>query len=154
VGSKLVVLLFDLQVSLITVIVAAGFTSSPRPHVRSRMFVRCLTVPALVLFVVLLTPVKVGVPLAWMALTATMLIVPALSCLRIGSSPGPSDDDGGGGSGPDLPPGFPESPRGGVPFPDAGPSRIRVRDHASPRLPKLTRWREREPARESTPTKR
>jgi hypothetical protein len=152
VGSKLIVLLFDLQVSLVTVSVAAGFASSPRARVRSRMFMRCLTVPALVLVVVLLAPAKVGVPLAWMALTATMLVVPAVSCLRIGSSPGRSDDDSGGGSGRDRPSGPPEPSGGDFPLPDAGPSRVRVRDHSSPRLPDLKRSREREPERESLPS--
>jgi hypothetical protein len=151
VGSKLVVLLFDLQVSLVTVSVAAGFASSPRAQLRSRMLVRCLTVPALVVLVVLVAPAKVGVPLAWMALTVTMLVVPAVSCLRIGSSPGRSDDDGGGGSGPDPRSGPPEPSGGDFPLPDAERSRVRVRDHSSPRLSDLKRWRDREPERKSAP---
>jgi hypothetical protein len=156
VGSKLIVLLFAVEVSFVTVCVVAGFSTGRRART-SRMFVRCLSVPALVLLVVLVAPAQVAVLLAWVALIMAMLVVSALSCVRVGPSQGPSDEDGGGGGGggggpgPDRPSGLPKPPRGGVPLPDADPSRVRVRDHSSPKLPYLKRWREREPEREPGP---
>lgn len=154
-GSKLIVLLFAVEVSFVTVCVVAGFSTGQRART-SRMFARCLSVPALVLLVVLVAPAQVAVLLAWVTLIMAMLVVSALSCLRLGPSQGPSDEDGGGGggggSGPDRPSGPPEPSGGDFPLPDAGPSRVRVRDHSSPRLPDLKRWREREPERESLPS--
>ena len=150
VGSKLIVVLFAVEVSFVTVCVVAGFSSGRRAR-KSRMLARCLWVPAVVLLVVLVAPAQVALGLAWVTLIVAMVVVSAMSCVRLGPSDGPSDEDGGGGSGPDRPPGFPEPPRGGVPLPDADPSRVRVRDHTSPRPPYLTRWREREPERESVP---
>jgi ABC-type antimicrobial peptide transport system permease subunit len=159
VGSKLVVLLFAVEVSFVTVCVVAGFSTGRRART-SRIFVRCLSVPALVLLVVLVAPAQVAVLLAWVTLIIAMLVVSALSCVRLGPPQGPSDEDdgggGGGGSGPDRPSGFPEPPRGGAPLPDADPSRVRVRDHSSPKLPYVKRWREREPERQPVrrPTQR
>jgi hypothetical protein len=147
VGSKLIVVMFALEVSFVTVCVVAGFAPGRRPHSRSHLFMRCLSVPVLVLLVVIVAPEQVAVPLGWMTLITAMFVIPALSCLRLDAPPDPSDEDGGGGSGPDRPSGPPESPRGGVPLPDAGPSRVRVRDHGSPRTRYLSRWREREPER-------
>ena len=84
-----------------------------------------------------------------------MMFVPALLYRRPGSSPDAPDDDGGGGSGPEPPPARPASPRGGVPLPDAEPSRRRVRDHhpvvlGGPRLRRAAR----EPERPPTPSRR
>lgn len=149
-GSKLIVLLFAFEVSFVTVCVVAGFSGGRRSP-RSRMYVRCLWVPVLVLFVVLLAPAQVAVGLAWVTLIVAMLVVPAWSCRRLDPPSGPPDEDGGGGSGPDRPSDLPVPPRGGLPLPDADPSRLRVRDHSSPRIAHLKRWREREPERKPVP---
>jgi hypothetical protein len=61
------------------------------------------------------------------------------------SPPADGEDDGGGGSPPR--PQAPSGPRpGGVPLPDAGPARVRLREPA--RLADLLPARDRRPARE------
>ena len=85
----------------------------------------------------------------------SVVFVPALLYHRPGSSPPDApDDDGGGGPGPEPPPARPTAPRGGVPLPDAEPSRRRVRDHnrvvfGGPRLRRPAR----EPQRPPTPSR-
>jgi hypothetical protein len=151
VGSKLIVVMFALEVSFVTVCVVAGFAPGRRPNSRSRVLVRCLSAPGLVLLIVLVAPEQLAVPLGWMTLIIAMFVIPALSCRRLDAPPDSSDEDGGGGgSGPDPPSGSPESPRGGIPLPDADPSRVRVRDHSAPKTRRLKRWREREPGRSPT----
>lgn len=56
-----------------------------------------------------------------------------------------SPPDGGGGEDPPGPPLVPTDPRGGVPLPDAGPSRDRVRDHDRSRRSSWPRRSAREP---------
>ena len=98
-SPKLIVVFFALEVSFVTVCVVAGFATGRRPHSRAHVFVRCLAVPALVLFVVLVAPEQVAVPLAWVTLITAMVVIPALSCRTPANPPpGPSDEDGGGGS--------------------------------------------------------
>jgi hypothetical protein len=76
-----------------------------------------------------------------------VLMIPAL---RDGPLPpqGPSDSgsDEGWGRGPRKPPKEPDSPRGGIPLPDAVPARVRLRDHR--KLAELLPRTERRPARE------
>jgi hypothetical protein len=76
-----------------------------------------------------------------------VLMIPAL---RDGPLPpqGPSDSgsDEGWGRGPRKPPKEPDSPRGGIPLPDALPARVRLRDHR--KLAELLPRTERRPARE------
>jgi hypothetical protein len=75
-----------------------------------------------------------------------VLIIPAL---REGPGMPPKPDGGsddGGGWGPKRPPKSPDSPRGGIPLPDAIPAAVRLRDHT--RLADHHRSRERRPARE------
>ena len=144
-------MLVAVEVSLVTVCVVAGFASGRGSTYWSRVFVRCLSVPALVLFAVLVAPEQVAVPLGWVTLITAMLVVPALSCRNVDRPPGPPDENGGGGPGPDPPSGSPEPPRGGVPLPDADPSRVRVRDHSSAKIRYLKRWRERQLERDPVP---
>jgi hypothetical protein len=78
---------------------------------------------------------------------AAVLIIPALRDNP--EFPPPRSDPGsddGWGRGPDRPPTRPETPKGGIPLPDAVQARVRLRDHGrlADRLPK----RERRPARE------
>jgi hypothetical protein len=81
---------------------------------------------------------------------AAVLIIPAL---RDGPEfpPHPSDpgSDGGWGRGPNPPPTPPDSPRGGIPLPDAEQPLIRLRDHRklTERLPRRERRPTREPER-------
>jgi hypothetical protein len=75
-----------------------------------------------------------------------VLIIPAL---REGPGLPPNPDGGsddGGGWGPKSPPKSPDSPRGGIPLPDAVPAAVRLRDHG--RLADRHRPRERRPSRE------
>jgi hypothetical protein len=70
-----------------------------------------------------------------------VLIIPAL---REGPGLPPKPDTGsdeGGGWGPKRPPKSPDSPRGGIPLPDAVPAGVRLRDHT--RLADHHRKRER-----------
>ncbi len=59
------------------------------------------------------------------------------------------EDDDGWGRGPKLPPKPPAPPRGGIPLPDAIPSRVRLREpgRLSERLPHRERRPIREPSR-------
>jgi hypothetical protein len=75
-----------------------------------------------------------------------VLMLPALR--EPPDSPPWSDSDDGWGRGPREPPKPPESPRGGIPLPDAAPARVRLRDHR--RLADLLPRRDRRPAREPT----
>jgi hypothetical protein len=83
---------------------------------------------------------------AIVVIAAAVLILLALG-RRQEPPPGRSDPDSDGGTGLDLPPRTPpESPRGGLPLPDASPARARLRDHA--RLAERRPLRQRRPARE------
>jgi len=81
---------------------------------------------------------------------AAVLILPALRDSPE-FPPGRPDPglDGGWGRGPDLPPKPPDSPRGGIPLPDAEPASVRLRDHRTltEQLPKRERRPSREPER-------
>jgi hypothetical protein len=87
---------------------------------------------------------------------AAVLILPAL---RDGPDfpPQQSDpgSDGGWGRGPDRPQSPPDSPRGGIPLPDAEQARVRLRDHRklSERLPGRVRRPAREPVRRPVPAR-
>lgn len=80
-----------------------------------------------------------------------VLLFPAL---REGPAPPGSDSgsDDGWGRGPGRPPQPPETPRGGIPLPDAVQARIRLRDDR--RLADHLARRERRPAREPRPARR
>jgi hypothetical protein len=85
-----------------------------------------------------------GVHLVGLACIA-LLLIPALREHPV--PPGDSDsgsDDGWGNL--RQPPERPETPRGGIPLPDAEPARIRLREPG--RLAELLPARERRPARE------
>jgi hypothetical protein len=97
---------------------------------------------------------QVFVGLAWLMLMAALIVVPVLSAEGRDRLPGPSDGDDGGGSGPDRPNGSSEPPDGGIPLSDADPSRTRLRDHGSPKIRSVTRWRSREPDRGPAPAPR
>ena len=75
---------------------------------------------------------------------AAALLIPALR----GSDKPPRSDSGDDGWGNQRPPAptRPVRPGPGLPLPDAGPSRFRLRDHR--RLPDLLPGRERRPVRE------
>ncbi len=144
------VLLVAVELALVTVCVVAGRAMGRRSNFWARVLLGCLSVPALVLSVALVAP-QAAVALAWLMLMAAFIVVPAVSCLGPDSLPGASEEDDGGGSGPDRPPVSPDPPNGGVPLPDADPSRTRLRDHGSPRIRYVTRWRSREPERGPVP---
>lgn len=88
-------------------------------------------------------------------LLVTILLAPVLLPRRFlypsdgGSAADDSDTEGGGGRGPQSgPPKPPDTPRGGLPLPDAQPTRVRLRDHARPALtPQRPRRSAREPER-------
>jgi hypothetical protein len=89
------------------------------------------------------------VSMAWFF--CALILVPAL-LFRPDASPGSStDEDPGGGGGPQGPPSRDPDP-GGIPLPDAEQSRERVRDHVRPRRRWLRRRAVRE--REQTPSHR
>jgi hypothetical protein len=79
---------------------------------------------------------------------AAVLIIPALrDSPEFPPGRPDSGSDGGWGRGPDQPPKpAPDSPRGGIPLPDAEQARIRLRDHRT--LSEQLPGRERRPARE------
>lgn len=143
-------LLAAVELALVTVCVVAGLAMGRRSHFWARVSLGCILLPSLVLFVALVAP-QVAVALAWLMLMAAFIVVPVLSCQGPDPRRGPSDLDDGGGSGPDRPPVSPEPPDGGVPLPDADPSRTRLRDHGSPKIRSVTRWRSREPERRRAP---
>jgi hypothetical protein len=114
--------------------------SSKVPHMPARGHV------SMELFVVL-----------WLVVVPAALLLTAVLWGRRGSPPGRSDpgSDDGRGRGPELPRTPPDAPRGGIPLPDAEPSRARIRDHGrlADRVParqrRSTRDPERRPARTS-----
>lgn len=148
-------------------VLAAGSSRERRSHFWIRV-VSMPLVPALVIagFVgvgeIGLLPdwaVRTTLMLLVFFIIPAMMFVPALLYRRPGSSPDARDDDDdddrGGGPGPEPPPARPTVPRGGVPLPDAEPSRRRVRDHnrvvfGGPRLRRPAR----EPERLPTPSRR
>ena len=124
-----------------------------RSHFRARVTVACAVGPAWLasLVVLLILSASLGsqsdgsalYTLIWVTFFLWIPVaacVPAVFFRRAGDPPGGSDDDDGG-SGRDRPP-SPSEPPGGIPLPDAGQARTRLRDHASrplrdapPRLP-------------------
>lgn len=79
-----------------------------------------------------------------------VLLLPALRDAPVEPYPRPdSDGDDGWGHGPSAPPDRPGPPSGGIPLPDAQPSRIRFREpgRIAERLPRRSRRPAREPAR-------
>ena len=150
----MIVLLVAVELALVTVCVVSGLAMGRRSHFWGRVLLGCVLLPSSFLFVALVAPERVFVPLALLILMAAFIVVPLLSCEGPDRLSGPSDGDDGGGSGPDRPPASPEPPDGGVPLPDADPSRARLRDHGSPKIRYLTRWRSREPERGPAPAPR
>jgi hypothetical protein len=79
-----------------------------------------------------------------------VLLIPALKDTPVTPDRRPdSDGDDGWGRGPQAPPPPPQSPRGGIPLPDAQPARVRLREHGrlGERMPPRQRRPIREPAR-------
>ena len=131
-GTVVILLLAAAECGLVMLSVLAGFAMGRRPHFWARVSVGCVFVPALGLVVALVVP-----PAVVLILIGGLIAVPAWSCQSLDPPPGPSDEGHGRDwSGPDRPPGSPERPRGGVPLPDADPSRIRVRDHTKSKVGK------------------
>ena len=157
VSKQAIIFLPVVELCLVAACLSAGSDLERRSHFWLRMFLVCLSLPALLLLILAANLLNVlsehaALVLATMVVFAALLAVPASLCRSPDSSPGPSDDESGGGPGPDRPPASPEPPRGGVPLPDADLSRIRVRDHGSPKIRSVKRRRAREPEREPVPT--
>lgn len=118
---------------------AAGPASERRPRFWVVLSLVPLIATCLVLLVLLVTPSGSRHGVMWalglLALPVLMLGPPMLY-RRPGPSPEPGEGEGGGGEGggPDAPRSAPPAPRGGVPLPDAGPARVRLRDHDAARL--------------------
>ena len=144
-------------------VIAAGSSRERRSH----FWVRVMSLPLVAAIVVagFVAIGEIGLLPGWAVRTTLMLLVffivpalmlvPALLYRGPGSSPDASDDDGGGGPGPEPPPARPTTPRGGIPLPDAAPSRRRVRDEhrvvfADPPLRRPVR----DPRRPATPSHR
>lgn len=128
---------------LVMVCVMVALSVGRRPHFWPRVFLGCLGLPSVVLSIVLVTTGHLASELACPIIFAALIAVPFAASHSLEP---PSDhrrgDDGGGG--PDQPAGPPNSPRGDVPLSDADPSALRVRDHSSPKLPRVSRRREHE----------
>ncbi len=141
----------DLVVAAACVMVALSFR--PRPYFWPRVFLGYVELPSLVLAVVLVTADHVPSLLVCPIGFAALIAVPFASSQSMDppSNP-PRGDDGWGRPGPDRPIGPPPSPRGDVPLPDGAPSRLRVRDHSSPKIPRVTRRRGREHEPMPTPS--
>jgi hypothetical protein len=75
-----------------------------------------------------------------------VLMFPALKDNSIGPDHPDGEGGDGWGRGPKLPPSKPKPPRGGIPLPDAVPSRVRLREPG--RLSDRVGRHERRPARE------
>lgn len=86
-----------------------------------------------------------GVHLVGLACVA-ILMFPALKDTPAPKPRRDGESDEGWGRGPKLPPSPPESPRGGIPLPDAVPATVRLREHG--RLGERRAPRERRPTRE------
>jgi hypothetical protein len=147
--STAIVTVVFLELFLVALWIAVGAGRERRSHFWVRLLLACLAVPALVaatgfmaLNVLSADVAKVLLPPVFLCGVAALMLVPGLLYRGSGSSPGPSDSDGGGGSGPRRPPRPPESPRGGIPLPDADQARTRARDHSRPRF---DRWQRRRP---------
>jgi hypothetical protein len=156
VSKQAIIFVPVVELGLVAACLSAGSDLERRSHFWLRMFLVCLSLPAVLMLIVAANRLNVlsehaALVLATVAVFAALLAMPALLCRTPESSPGPSDDEGGGGPAPDRPPASPESPRRGVPLPDADPSRIRLRDHDSPKIRSVKRRRAREPEREPVP---
>jgi hypothetical protein len=163
VKSSIVVWLVAFELALAGICIAAGSPANRRSHFWLRLVLGCLAVPlvpvaVLAVLVVSGLPEDVGtavlsvVPLV---VIASLMFVPALLYHRSGPSPGQSDENGGGGSGPYRPSSPPTGPGGGLPLPDADQARARARDHNGPRLGDAKPRRPaREPVRAPGPAKR
>lgn len=75
-----------------------------------------------------------------------VLMFPALRDNHTGPDHPDSEGGEGWGRGPKVPPAKPRPPRGGIPLPDAVPSRVRLREHG--RLGEHLPQHQRRPARE------
>lgn len=127
----------------------AGFAR--RSHFWTRVLLCCLVLPALLVAVAHLWPDHVASRVGMFVLLAALIAAPVASCKRPMPQSDPPGGADNGGPGPNRPVGPPDPPRGEVPLPDADPSPVRVRDHRSPQIPRLRRWREREPQHEPIP---
>ncbi len=147
-----------LSVEAILIGVLIGYVFACPQCRRSRFWLRFAgLVTAVVLpgLVAILAPVgeQAAGPLFWLGLLwggSADRGVEVCALPRMGSDPGPDDEDGEGpGPGGSRP--TPPAPVGGIPLPDAEPSLTRVRDHRSPRRAprrrRPTRQRERLPSR-------
>jgi hypothetical protein len=96
-----------------------------------------------------------GLHLLGLVMVAMLLIMFVRSETTSAWSPPEDGGDGGGGNDRVLP-GRPGGPRdGGLPLPDAGPPRVRLRDHRrlADLLPRPSRRPVEEPGRERTPAR-
>jgi hypothetical protein len=145
----MIVVLAVVELALVTVCVLAGHAMGRRSHFWARVLLGCVVLPASIVFVALVAPAHTTAGFAWLMLMAAFIVVPVSLSDGSESPPGPSDEDGGGGSGPDRPPRSPGPSGGGVPLPDADPSRTRLREHgATTGIRRVKRRRSREPERE------
>ena len=126
------------------------------PPLATKLLVR---LPPVVAFVALGTAEALGAhamaqPLALLAIMLAPVLLPRTVLYPDAGEPPPErpDGDDGGGPGPEPDPVRPpDTPRGGIPLPDAEPARIRLRDHDRP---PLVPPRQRRPAREPAPAPR
>jgi hypothetical protein len=162
-GSLIIVVVF-LEPGLVALWIAAGSAKQRRSHFWLRVVLASATVPAfmaglLAIARLNLLPDEVAKPslsLLFFLGVMALMFVPGLLYRTPGSSPGPSEDDGGGGPGAGPPPSSPDAPRGGIPLPDADLASARTRDHAAPKFDPLTERRPahrpvRSPARRRSP---
>ncbi len=158
----MLVWLIVFALTFVAVALSAGSSQQRRSHFWVRVGLAFVAMPLLVASVVIAVGLVGGLPDGAVAALLVLLIfvfvpalffVPALLYRRSGSSPGScEDDDGGWGPGPDPPLSPPETPRGGLPRPDAEPARIRVRDHTGPEFDRvIPRRPAREPERTPAP---
>jgi len=141
-----IVLLGTVELVLVTVCVMVALSFGRRRHFWPRVFLCGLALPSLALSALLMAFDHLPVELVCPIIFATVTAIPFTSSQSLNppSSPPGGDDDSG--PGPDRPLDPPQPPRGDVPLPDGDPSRHRVRDHSSPKAPRVPRRREHEPA--------
>jgi hypothetical protein len=154
-GSSLAVWLIVFALAFVALAISAGSSKQRRSHFWIRVLLAFLAMPLSAVAVVVAVGLVGGLPdgaavalllLLVFLFVPALFFVPALLYRQSGSSPGSSEDNGGGpGPGPDQPLSSPDAPRGGLPRPDAEQAQIRMRDHASP---EFDRVKPRRPARE------
>jgi hypothetical protein len=96
-----------------------------------------------------------GLHLLGLVMVAILLVMFLRSDTTAAWSP-PDAGEGGGGGNDRLRPRRPGGPRdGGLPLPDAGPARVRLRDHRrlADQLPRPSRRPGEDPGRERTPAR-